>query len=169
MSPRQDPVSMTLNQAQDVDVDQELQDAINRTFDHLVDGKYHGPEDEDDPLNDEDMTTASRAALAAGIPRRDINEVEISKIVEEMLRKFLQEHALPILGTGGSGSLPRLAFSPTSPYETPLLPGGPIPAHFLNALTRARSSARPPDFSIDSGADRLTHAIGPIMKFSLIP
>ena len=48
-------------------------------------------------LNDEDMTTASRAALAAGIPRRDINEVEISKIVEEMLRKFLQEHALPIL------------------------------------------------------------------------
>ena len=72
MSPRQDPVSLTLDQAQDADVDQELQDAINRTFDHLVDGKYHGPEDDGDPLNDEDMTTASRAAMAAGIPRHDI-------------------------------------------------------------------------------------------------
>ena len=97
MSQRQDPVSMTIRQAEDAEVDQELQDAINRTFDHLVDGKYHGPEDEDDPLETEDMTAASRAAVAAGIPKRNINEVEIYKVVEEMLRKFLQDHALPIL------------------------------------------------------------------------
>ena len=35
MSPRQDPVSLTLDQAQDAEVDAELQEAINRTFDHL--------------------------------------------------------------------------------------------------------------------------------------
>ena len=70
-------------------------------------------------------------------------------------------------GRGGYGSLPRLAFSPTSPYETPLLPGGSISAHFLTALNCARRPARQPPQSIDSGADSLTHAIGPIMKFSL--